>query len=65
VWQRRQEMPQQQAITGPASTEGVERIETVMMCPQQRAEFAQSNPYAIDVDRGRNCYACREFGHMA
>ena len=23
------------------------------------------NPYAMKVDRGRNCYACRGFGHMA
>jgi len=22
------------------------------------------DPYAMEVDRGRNCYACREFGHM-
>ena len=21
--------------------------------------------YVIEVDRGRNCYACRGFGHMA
>ena len=21
--------------------------------------------YAMEVDRGRNCYTCREFGHMA
>ena len=23
------------------------------------------NSYAIEIDRGRNCYACRGFGHMA
>ena len=23
------------------------------------------DPYAIEVDRGRNCYACGGFGHMA
>jgi len=23
------------------------------------------DPYAMEVDRGRNCYACRDFGHMA
>ena len=23
------------------------------------------DPYAMEVDRGRNCYACGEFGHMA
>jgi len=23
------------------------------------------DPYAMEVDRKRNCYACRGFGHMA
>jgi len=23
------------------------------------------NPYAIKIDRGRNCYSCRGFGHLA
>jgi len=23
------------------------------------------DPYAMEVDRGRNCYACKGFGHMA
>ena len=23
------------------------------------------DPYAIEVDRGRNCYACGGFGHIA
>jgi len=23
------------------------------------------NPYAIEIDRERNCYACRGFRHMA
>ena len=38
-----------------------------MVNPQQRAEFSQRNPYAIDVDRrkNRNCYACRDFEHLA
>jgi len=22
------------------------------------------NPYAIEVDRGRNCYSCKEFEHI-
>ena len=25
----------------------------------------KKNPYAMEVDWGRNCYACRGFGHMA
>ena len=37
----------------------------VMVCPQQRAGFAQRNPYAMDVDRERNCYAYGGFGYLA
>jgi len=58
-------MPPQQTTTGLALIEGVERIEAVMVHPQQRAEFAQRNSYAMDVDRGRNCYACEGFGYLA
>ena len=25
---------------------------------------SRRDPYAMEVDRGRNCYACRGFGHM-
>ena len=32
---------------------------------QQRVGFVQRNPYAIDVDRERNCYACGKSRHMA
>jgi len=35
-----------------------------MVHPQQRAGFAQRNPYAMDVDKGRNCYSCGGFEHM-
>ena len=65
VSQRRQEMPPQQVTTGPAPMERIERINIVMLCSQQREGVAQRNPYAIEEDRGRNCYACRGFGHMA
>jgi len=58
-------MLQQQAQVGPALIERVERMDIVIVCPQQRIGFAQRNLYAINVDRGRNCYACREFGHIA
>ena len=27
--------------------------------------MAQCNSYAINIDKGRNCYACKEFGHLA
>jgi len=44
----------------------VERTEVVMVLSQQRAGFAQRNPYAMDMDRNnRNYYACGRFGHIA
>jgi len=30
-----------------------------MGVPQRR------DPYVMEIDRGRNCYACGSFGHMA
>ena len=45
--------------------ERVERIEVVMVYPQQRVGFVQRNLYAMDVDRERNCYACGGFGYLA
>jgi len=43
----------------------VERTEVVMVLSQQRAGFAQRNPYAMDMDRNnRNYYACGRFGHI-
>ena len=59
-------MPQQ-ATTGPAPMEGVERTNAVVVREQgQSAEIPpRQDPFAIEVDRGRNCYACGGFGHMA
>jgi len=61
-------MPQQTTI-GPALMEGVERTNAVVV---KRLGVGQSieapprrDPYAMEVDRGRNCYACGGFGHMA
>jgi len=65
VWQRRQKISPQQVTTGPALIEGVKRMNVVMKHPQQREGIAQRNHYAMDIDRGRNCYTCRGFGHMA
>ena len=28
-------------------------------------EASRRDSYVIEVDRGRNCYACRGFGHIA
>jgi len=66
VWQRRQ-MPPQQTTTGPALIEGVERTNIVVVRGQRQGAgvLSRRDPYAMEVDRGRNCYACRGFGHMA
>ena len=59
-------MPQQ-ATTGPAPMEGIERTNAVVMrgAGQGVGVPPRRDPFAIEVDRGRNCYACRGFGHMA
>jgi len=68
VWQRRQPLPQQ-ATTGPAPMEGVERTNAVVVRRQGAGQGMgvplRRDPYAMEVDRGRNCYACGGFGHMA
>ena len=70
VWQRRQPLPQL-ATTEPAPIEGVERTNAEVIrragagVGQSMGAPPRRNPYAIEVDRGRNCYACGGFGHMA
>ena len=68
VWQRRQPLPQQ-ATTGPALMEGVERTNVVVVRGtgggQSGGVPPRRDPFAMDIDRGRNCYACGGFGHMA
>jgi len=59
-------MPQQWVPTEPALMERVERINMVMVCPNQRARSTQHNPYTMDINQGnRNCYNCGGFGHLA
>ena len=31
----------------------------------EREEVTQRNPYVMEIDKGRNCYTYRRFGHMA
>ena len=66
VWQRRQ-MPPQQATTGPAPIEGVERTNVVVVrgAGQGMRAPPRRDPFAMEVDRGRNYFACGRFGHMA
>ena len=58
-------MPQQ-ATMGPAPMEGVERMNAVVVRGQgQNAGISpRRDPFAMEIDRGRNCFACGGFGHM-
>jgi len=65
VWQRRQ-IPQQ-VTTEPALMEGIERTNAVVVrgLGQDAGVPSRWDPYAMEIDRGRNCYAYGGFGHMA
>ena len=66
VWQRRQKMLPQWMTTGPAPMEGVERTNMVVLRGQGQGMGApRRDPYVMEVDWRRNCYAYRDFGHMA
>ena len=49
--------------------EGVERTNVVVVRGQGQGQRVgappRRDPYAMEVDRGRNCYTCRGFRHMA
>jgi len=57
----------QQATIGPAPMEGIERMNAVVVRSTRQGVGAppRRDPYVMEVDRGRNCYACGGFGHMA
>ena len=57
-------MPQQ-VTTGPAPMEGIERTNAVVVRGQGAGVPQRRDPFAMDIDKGRNCYACGGFGHMA
>jgi len=58
-------MPQQ-ATTGPALMEGIERTNAVVVRGQGQGGGIppRRDPFAMELDRGRNCYTCGGFGHM-
>jgi len=47
--------------------EGVERTNAVVVREQGQGAEAppRRDPFVMDIDRGRNCYTCGGFGHMA
>ena len=61
-------MPQQATI-GSAPIEGVERTNAVVVREAGQGQSAgiplRQDPFAMEIDRGRNCFACGGFGHMA
>ena len=64
VWQRRQ-IPSQQVTTGPTPMEGIERTNTVIIREQRQEMGApKRDSYVMEVNKRRNCYACRGFGHI-
>jgi len=68
VWQRRQPLSQQ-ATTGPASIEGVERTNAMVLRKSRVGQSVRIPPrwdlFAMEVNQDWNCYACRGFRHMA
>jgi len=56
---------------GPALIEGVERTNAIVVRGQEQGQGQgvevppRQDPYAIEVDQGRNYYAYGEFGYMA
>jgi len=52
---------------GPAPMERIERTNVVVVrgVGQGAGVPPRRDPYAMEVDQGRNCYACGGFRHMA
>ena len=59
----------QQVTTGPAPMEEVERTNAVVVRGSGMGQNVgiplRQDPYAMEIDRGRNCFACGGFRHMA
>ena len=54
--------------TEPTLMEGVEKMNVVVMREQKQEQAIgppRRDPYAREINRGRNCYACGGFGHIA
>ena len=56
-----------EATTGPTPIEGIEKMNAVVVrgSGQGTGVLPRWDPFAMEVNRGRNCYACGGFGHMA
>jgi len=53
----------------PALIEDIERTNAVVVRGSENRQNTGAplrwDPYAMKIDRGRNCYTCGGFGHMA
>ena len=58
-------MPSQQTTIGPSLMEGVEKTNVVVVRRLGMGTSPRRDSYIMEIDQGRNCYACRGFGHMA
>ena len=60
-------MSPQQVTIGPALIEGVEQTNTVVVrgAGQGAGIPPRQDLYVMEINRGRNCFDCRGFGHMA
>jgi len=56
-------------LAKPALVEGIERTNVVLVRNPLQEQGGKGGGikrdlYTIDMSRGRNCYSCREFGHL-
>ena len=55
--------------TEPAPIEEIKRMNAVVVREQGQGQGVgtpqRRDSYAMEVDRGRNCYACKGFRHIA
>jgi len=58
-------MPPQQVTIEPAPMKGIKRTNAVVIREQGMGAPPRRDPYAIEIDRRRNCYACGGFEYMA
>ena len=60
-------MSPQQATTGPVLMEEIEQMNAVVVRGMGQGAVIplRWDPYAMEIDRRRNCFACGGFGHMA
>ena len=45
--------------------EGVKRTNTIVVRGAGQGLPPRRDPFAMEIDRGRNCFACGGLGHMA